>query len=347
MIARDEAVFLPGCLESIRPAVDEIIVVDTGSSDETREIARSWGAVVIDHRWNDDFAAARNVALDAALGEWLLYVDADERLVSSHQTRILDCFDATSALAAFVQFKPKSGYTRYREPRLFRNRPDLRFTGPIHETIVPALDVIMAQEPLGIVSSPIRLDHLGYDGDQSRKHSRNLPLLLQAVRDQPGRVYYWAHLAETFAALGKGAAAIEAAKTGLVVGRRAETDKQKADTSLLFQFLARAALDKNPLAAMVLIHEGLARYPSDYALTFLKGRGLCLTGSYEDALFIFRQLLEVEVDGLVDELIAFDGRIFGEFSAHLAGVCLMKMGRQSEATAMFRAAIGMSLRSVS
>ena len=83
LIARDEAEFLGGCLESLSGIVDEVVVVDTGSVDETPDIARRFGAVVVHHPWREDFAEARNVSLDRATGRWILYIDADERLVDA------------------------------------------------------------------------------------------------------------------------------------------------------------------------------------------------------------------------------------------------------------------------
>src|SRR5262249_55021054 len=75
MIVKDEEEMLPGCLEPVRDYVDEIIVVDTGSSDRTVEIAESFGAKVIDFPWNGSFADARNVSLEAATGDWIIYLD--------------------------------------------------------------------------------------------------------------------------------------------------------------------------------------------------------------------------------------------------------------------------------
>ena len=80
VIARDEAEALGPCIESARPVVDEIVVVDTGSSDETIAVARAHGANVIEAPWTDDFAAVRNIGLAQASGAWVLTLDADERL---------------------------------------------------------------------------------------------------------------------------------------------------------------------------------------------------------------------------------------------------------------------------
>jgi glycosyltransferase involved in cell wall biosynthesis len=82
VIARDEAQFIGGCLASAAGAVDQIIVVDTGSTDETVSIARRHGATVVNHRWNDHFAEARNAALSHVQADWILLLDADERLAS-------------------------------------------------------------------------------------------------------------------------------------------------------------------------------------------------------------------------------------------------------------------------
>ena len=80
LIARDEERFLPGCLASVSGVVDEIVLADTGSTDRTVEIARAAGATVVHHAWDEDFSAARNAALAAATGDWILLLDADERL---------------------------------------------------------------------------------------------------------------------------------------------------------------------------------------------------------------------------------------------------------------------------
>src|ERR1700749_3060760 len=80
MIVRDEEAVLEECLRSIRDEVDEIVITDTGSTDRSREIAAAFGARVLERPWDDDFSAARNHSLEAATGDFILYIDADERL---------------------------------------------------------------------------------------------------------------------------------------------------------------------------------------------------------------------------------------------------------------------------
>ncbi len=117
MIVRNEERFLPGCLASLRQEVDEIVIVDTGSDDRSREIALDRGAVVIDHPWRSDFAEARNVGLDHATGDWILYIDADERLVVPEPGALRRAVALPDAVAGRVRFRPRVAYTPYREIR--------------------------------------------------------------------------------------------------------------------------------------------------------------------------------------------------------------------------------------
>ena len=76
MIVKDEETVLPRCLESVQGLFDEIVVIDTGSTDQTREIARSFGAEVFDFQWRDDFSVARNFSFSKATGDYLFWMDA-------------------------------------------------------------------------------------------------------------------------------------------------------------------------------------------------------------------------------------------------------------------------------
>jgi glycosyltransferase involved in cell wall biosynthesis len=328
LIVRNEERFLPGCLQSLRGRVDEIVAVDTGSQDATIDILRNARVVVLDHKWSHDFAAPRNAGLDAVTCDWVLYIDADERLHLPRGGAVADYLDA-SAIAANVQWRPKTGYTRCREPRLFRNDRRLRFAGRIHETIVPALREVRLRDNLPIVQSDVEIDHLGYDGDQSKKHARNLPLLQEAVRADPDRVYYWYHLAETLAALGQTEKALEAAREGLKSAERDPTEQQRANVSVVIQTIVRLELEqgKSPLP---LIEEGLARVPDDYGLLYFYGRALLLADRPAEALEVATRLRQVDPDQLTQGLLAFDRSIFMEQACELAAIACLKMTRKGQ-----------------
>ena len=336
MIVRDEERFLPGSLSSLQGKVDDVIIVDTGSVDDTLSIARTFGARIFHFEWNDDFAAARNRGLEEVSADWVLYIDADERLHTPGDRPVAEFLDP-DAIAAFVRFKPKLNYTSYREPRLFRSDTRLRFSGKIHESILPAIDRIPERDKLSIARTAVGLDHLGYEGDQSHKAARNIPLLRQAVEDDPDRVYYWYHLAESLAAIGRVDEAIAVAFQGLQAARQHPSEKQRANASMIFQFLARTYLERgqDPSA---LITEGLAAVPDDHALWLIAARARLDAGEFEAARRIAEDLLSVDADALSDGLLAFDQRIFEEFANDLAGVAGFRLGLFAEASRHFLSA---------
>jgi tetratricopeptide (TPR) repeat protein len=150
LIARDEEAFLPRCLESVRGVADRVVVVDTGSTDRTAEIAREHGAIVVRHEWDDDFAAARNAALEHVSEGYVLVLDADEVLapgagaVLRRAVRKGQCDYAMMPLynASSVDAPPddvlagpalKSGPVQL--ARLFRYLPDLKWEGIVHENV--------------------------------------------------------------------------------------------------------------------------------------------------------------------------------------------------------------------
>jgi glycosyltransferase involved in cell wall biosynthesis len=144
LIVRDEEKNIGACLESIAALVGEIVVVDTGSSDRSREIAAGHGARVIDYEWQDDFAAARNFAIDHATGEWILYIDADERVRPCDRRIVEGLLNEPGLYSCTVRFHPRTGFTAYPEHRLFRRDARIRFRSAIHETILPDLDRVVA-----------------------------------------------------------------------------------------------------------------------------------------------------------------------------------------------------------
>jgi hypothetical protein len=340
MIVRDEEKFLGGCLETVAGRVDEIVIVDTGSSDRSRAIGEAFGARIIDAPWTGDFSAARNTALDAVSSDWVLYIDADERLGLPAGGRVRDYIDA-NAVAGFVRFRPKTGFTRYREWRLFRSDPRIRFRGRIHETMVDDILALSALEDAPVTHTAIEIDHLGYDGDQSHKHLRNLPLLREAVRVDPRRIFLWLHLTETLAALGETEAARLAAQKGLANAGQRPTGKDRAAASMIRQFLARDGLASGH-DVLDLVNDGLAAFPDDLGLAYLKGRALLARADAAGALEIAQALLATDPEHLSNAMLAYDSTIFGESALELAALATLQLGRNSDSLVFFAAAAKVS-----
>lgn len=184
LIVKDEAEALPTCLASLAGLVDDIVVYDTGSSDDTVAIAREAGVAVVEGYWNDHFSDARNRALEHCTGHWILWIDADEQAVGefdalrTHLTR-------TSGEAMYVPIKNLSGggigsLDVFRPVRLFRN--DIaRYAGRLHEQIIHRE---LGRGVLAIATPHLELIHSGYLRERVHdrdKLTRNLRLAEQAV----------------------------------------------------------------------------------------------------------------------------------------------------------------------
>ncbi|MDQ7006938.1 MAG: glycosyltransferase [Acidobacteriota bacterium] len=198
MIVRDEERFLPACLASATPLVDEIVVVDTGSSDRSVEVARAAGARVIEEPWRDDFSRARNASLEAARGRWVLVLDADERLEPCTRARLDEAIAAcgsVEALTVEIRSDLAGGASQSTHIlRLFSRRPEHRYEGRIHEQIAASIARRCGLPAISPRRSPLVARHLGYRPDllaARNKKQRNETLLRAQVRDAPDDPAGW------------------------------------------------------------------------------------------------------------------------------------------------------------
>jgi hypothetical protein len=336
LIVRDEEAVLGDCLRSIRDVVDEIIVVDTGSVDDSRRIAQTFGARLFDHPWQGDFSAARNEALARASGRFILYIDADERLLPTPRTAVVTLLADPSAVGHTVLFRPQRGYTCYREHRIFRNDPRIRFQGVIHETMLPGIHEVAAQDGLRIVPSPLTIEHVGYEGDQARKHRRNLPLLKARLADDPRHAFSWHHLGRALLGLGDSVGAAAAWRRGIEVVR-SRGDTGEPPDCLLYCSLLRLELDAG-VGTPGLLEEALARFPGNHLLAWLRGRQLIADEKFEAAIGVFEGLAAIDADTFVDDTMAYDARIFGAWAHDALGLCCFRLGRFAVSAAHYAAA---------
>jgi glycosyltransferase involved in cell wall biosynthesis/predicted Zn-dependent protease len=190
LIAKNEEKFLGQCLVSIRELAGQIVVVDTGSTDRTVEIAKQTGAEVHEFAWTDDFSAARNEALKFATGDWVLFLDADEELLPAHRETILQEMQAAQVMAWRLPIidKGREDTGCSYVPRLFRNAPGLFYVGRVHEQIFSSLEVRRQEWGLENRLGKSALLHHGYTEEMvaSRdKIARNLRLLELAIAELP------------------------------------------------------------------------------------------------------------------------------------------------------------------
>ena len=334
LIVRDEEKFLAGCLDSLDGLVDEIVVVDTGSTDRSKEIAAAQGAHVFEHQWRDDFAEARNYAIDRALGDWILYIDADERVRPYDRGRLERELADSSLCVATVRFHPRTGFTAYPEHRLFRRDPRIRFRGAIHETIMPDIARIVAAGEGRRRSLELTIDHLGYDGDQSHKLDRKLRLLEKEVTVDPGRAYLWWHIGTVYSALGRIAEAEAAWLRGVEIARR--HPGSRPEDGLCFVELAKLRISRGE-DALPLIREGIERQPENLLLCWLEARALVVAGRHAEAIPLFERLAAIDSDILLADT-AYDRRILGADAHAEAALCAFLLGRYRDSEDWYRRA---------
>ena len=331
MIVKNEARLLPACLASISGLVDEIIVVDTGSTDQTREIAIAAGAKLYEYPWHGDFAAARNQALERASGDWILYIDADERVRSPDRPALLKALRRGDVAGYTVRFHPRPGFTAYPEYRIFRNDPRIRFEGVIHESHLAGLRAVATADGLTILPCDVTMDHVGYEGDQSHKHDRNLPLLLQRTRTPPVRTYMWWHLGFTYRELGQLDAA-EAAWLNAIAPARDDSARTREE-SQCYGELAKLYYDQGR-DALTLVEEGLSYFPENLLLQWIKARLLAEAERYDEAAAIYESLGRIDPATYLDPL-SYDVRIIGPGALADRARLAMQAGDKDEASRWF------------
>ena len=322
LIVKNEEKFLGACLSSIQDLVDETVVVDTGSTDRSKQIAIEAGARLKEFTWTGDFSAARNKALDLARGAWILYIDADETVRPDSFGEIRAQLTDSKRVGYYVYLHPRPGYTPYRLLRLFRNDPNIRFSGIIHERVWPSILEHYSEADVGECS--LTLDHLGYEGDPARKNARNLPLLHKALREDPTRVFSWCHLADIYLAMGRERFAERAWCSALALVRSRTSLGQ--DDYLPYAGLIQRSVEKGG-NANDLVREALNRFPSNAQLWWLKGRVLMANGDFTAAIGIFERLIAFRERRDFDPYVAYDARIFDVFSYDSIATCYFRLGR--------------------
>jgi len=322
LIVKNEEEFLGTCLASIKTLVDETVIVDTGSTDRSREIAREAGARVKDVAWTGDFSAARNQALDLARGEWILYIDADETARPGSFAEMRAQLTNSKRVGYYAHLHPRPGYTPYRLLRLFRNHPSIRFSGIIHERIWPSLLEHYSEADVG--ESQLTLDHLGYEGDPAVKNARNLPLLHKALRQDPTRVFSWCHLADIYRVLGRERFAERAWRSALALSRSKTRPGQEdyLPYAGLLQFMVEKGGDARALAL-----EAVGRFDSNAQLWWLNGRALMKQGDFAGAISAFERVLAFGERGDFDRAVAYDGRVFNLLSYDSLATCHFRLGQ--------------------
>ena len=276
VITKNEEQNLPYWITSMRIFADEMIVVDTGSTDATVEIARAGGAVVYYFDWINDFAAAKNFALDRASGDWVVFTDADEYFTDESAPRVrplVEAHDAEERIDGFivrlVNIDMETGAllgTTAQVQRIFRRLPHLRFVGSIHEHVEnlsgdPARTMLYAEE--------LVLYHTGYSPQIMRQKSERDLELLSARRAAGHHDKMDAyHLMDCYYTLEDYEKAAAYAREAMDLPEQPVGGEKRPHTVLLQSLILMNAADAEIDAAY---HAALGRFPETADFPFIYG----------------------------------------------------------------------------
>jgi glycosyltransferase involved in cell wall biosynthesis len=337
LIVRDEAGFIEDCLRSLVGNVDEIVLVDTGSRDDTIEIAGRFPVKLYHFTWCDDFSAARNYALAQATSEWILYIDADERLEIADRRTFAALLGDARKVAWQVRFHPRVDWTAYAELRLFRNDPRIRFTGVIHERIHPGVEAVAQADRLEVGFCDARLRHAGYESDQRPKNSRNIPLLRDYLSREPGRLFCWWHLGECLQLGGDEDGAIDAWSRGIDVLRRLPASRRRLGDSLIFLSVLKLRRERGDVIDDIAA-EALAMFPGNLALQWISAQLAVQHGDLAAARTVLEKLQAIDAEAFFDPELSYDKALFRHHSAETLALCHFRGGDYQQAARFYRIA---------
>jgi GT2 family glycosyltransferase/tetratricopeptide (TPR) repeat protein/2-polyprenyl-3-methyl-5-hydroxy-6-metoxy-1,4-benzoquinol methylase len=298
MIVRDSARTLRPCLESIRPWVDEMVIVDTGSADETPRIVEEFGGRLFHFPWCDDFSAARNESLRHAQGEWLFWMDSDDTIPPAcgrGLRRLVGNKVAPGVLGFVMQVQcpgggadsdPEFDITVVDHVKVFRNRPDLRFDGRIHEQVLPAIRSAGGE----VAWTDLHVVHSGSDQGppaREKKLKRDLHLLQLELAERPEHPFTLFNLGMTHVHGFRYADAADFLQRGIARSNAGESHLRKAYALLVY---AQMRLGKRQ-EALATCRQGRSLYPHDAELRFREGVVLHELGRLDEAKQAYRDVL--------------------------------------------------------
>ncbi|WP_110955282.1 tetratricopeptide repeat-containing glycosyltransferase family 2 protein [Anaerosinus massiliensis] len=297
VVAKNEEENLRVCLDCIKDIVDEMIVVDTGSTDQTIAVAKKYGAQVYRYEWQDDFALAKNFALDKAGGDWIIFLDADEYFTAETVENVLDVIEkhqheCDGFLTQMVNIdvdQENKIMDQFFTVRIFRNDLNMRFVGKVHEQIHNLTGRKNAWYKVN--ADEIQLYHTGYSGHIIRqKCERNLNLLLAQLQGNEEDINLYRYLADTYYGLDAYEQAIKYARLDLTTGKK-ELAYASRSYRILVNALGRIQADFKEIEAA--IQQAITTFPelpdfyAEYALLFFK------YGDYDRALELMQEAIRL------------------------------------------------------
>lgn len=313
MIAKNEEDNIERCINSYKNIVQEIIVVDTGSTDSTMKIAKKMGARVFDYKWNDNFADARNYAISKAKGRWIIFLDADEyfdeksvKIIPGILEKIIinkmNC-DCLGCRIVNIEKSTSKVINSFANIRIFRNRKDIKYKNPIHEVLFKTSGKIKTW----MLYDQIKVYHTGYSNNISKaKCERNLNILLSDIKANGDNPDYYRYLSDCYKGLGNYEEAIKYAKLHIesgikLIGYNSKMYKNIID-SLYMMRASNSEIEKA-------IKTAIDKFPEHPNFHFYYGCYLFKNKRYEESLVELQYTIKYHDDGDYIETDFTEGEI--------------------------------------
>lgn len=333
MIVKDEEKNLGNILGDVKDIADEIVVVDTGSQDKTVDIAKSYGAKMGFFKWCDDFSAARNRSIELADSDYLLWIDADDRILGEDRER-LSAFKKTlrpekdmAYLLKITNDSMDDTETISYQARIFPNRDDIRFEGRIHEQILPVLE----RKGIKIDTEDIVIRHTGYHSPEEilEKARRNLDILLDELRDGKDTPAQYFFIATSYFALHDYEKCLE-----YIVAAR-----KKAKDESWYKYSYSLAADcylklKKTDDAIDELKRGTKRYKESGLMHYYLGITSIQGGRYNEAIKALEKTASLGIE-IETYTIPSDIR---EMAPYYYGIALEKTGNIKDALSAYKTA---------
>ena len=342
MIARDSSRTIHAALSSVRPWVDEMIVLDTGSTDNTVSIAESCGAAVHHIAWDDSFSAARNQSINHASGEWVFWMDSDDTISASQGEKLKELASrrhSPSTMGFVLQVHcpadPQrmiySSATVVDHVKMFRNLPAIRFSGRIHEQVLGSIRRLG-----GIVEwTDIAILHSGSDQTPEgrvRKQSRDLRLLELEAGDNPDNTFTLFNLGMTLLDCGEAEQALCALARSLQLSEQAESHVRKIYALLVQSYMELRRINTAYWTCL----QGLSVFADDPELIFRKGVIEQSLGRLHEAEVSFLAALQVSP---TRHFSSIDTGIIGAKAWHNLAILYASQNRHELAAAAWKKTI--------
>lgn len=346
LMARDAEVEIARAIDSASPVADEVIVVDTGSKDQTRSVAAARGARVLEFPWGDDFAAVRNFLFAQARSEWIFHLDADEALLPESGGALRSVIERADVDAAYVLRQDlwddddPERFTEMAQLRLFRSEGLPSLVGRCHPLFEPPLEEVAARRGQIVAMTEVRIRHWGYVGGRTRdKRIRGARLLRLELAERPGRLYYLSELAQTLYDLEDREARQVLREAAHALDRELAAGHDPGTGGLvLLESMLGLPEEELPSSwpRSRIRREALARYSRHLPILWQIARLDFLAGDYRSAQDHLERIAEFAQRGDFDRWVSFNPDIVGDELWLNLGVCRLRRGDQQGAEASLR-----------